>query len=67
MEQDFTQFLGEYLDLVVNKLEEDNYKLLKEELKPYEDMRPSGKKRVIKIHKIKNKKLKIIWSYENYN
>ncbi len=67
MEQDFTQFLGEYLEIIVNKLVEEDYKLLKEELKPYEDMRASGKKRVIEIHKLTNRKLKIIWSYENYN
>jgi len=63
----FEKYLGQYFDKVINELSNEEYILEIEEVKPYEDMVPKGKKRVINIKKINDNKLKIIWSHENYN
>ena len=67
MNQKFDKFLGEYFDDVIYKLSNQGYLIQTEEVKPYEDMVPSGKKRIIDIRQFNNNKLKIIWSHENYN
>ena len=67
MKQKFEKILGEYLDKGINQISKEKYNIETEEVKPYEDMVPSGKKRIINIKIMNNNKLKIIWSYENYN
>ena len=63
----FEKYLGQYFDKVINELSNKEYILETEEVKPYEDMEPKEKKRIINIKKINDNKLKIIWSHENYN
>ncbi len=67
MIKSFDKYLGEYYDIVLKKLKNKGFEFRTEEVKPYEDMEPSGEKRIIDIRKINNKNLKIIWSYEDYN
>ena len=67
MKQKFEKILGEYLDKGINQISKEKYNIETEEVKPYEDMVPSGKKRIINIKIMNNNKLKIIWSYEDYN
>ena len=67
MIKSFEKYLGEYYDIGLKKLKKDGFTCKTEEVKPYEDMEPSGEKRIIDIRKINNKNLKIIWSYEDYN
>lgn len=67
MKNIFDKYLGEYFDKSINELSKKGYELEDEEVKPYEDMEPSGQKRVIDIRMMNNNKLKIIWSYEDYN
>lgn len=63
----FEKYLGEYYDVAVKKLTNEGFEYVNEEIKPYEDMESSGEKRIIDIRRINNKKVKIIWSYEDYN
>lgn len=67
MKKEFENYLGEYFAKGVKNLENEGYILEKEEIKPYEDMTPSGKKRIINIKIMNKNKLKIIWSYEDYD
>ena len=67
MKKKFEKILGEYLDKGINQISKEKYNIETEEVKPYEDMVPSGKKRIINIKIMNNNKLKIIWSYEDYN
>lgn len=61
-------FLGDYYHNLINFLEGKNFEILEEEVKAYEDLKGEGEKRIISIRKYNNDdKLKIIWSYENYN
>ncbi|MGM0437463.1 MAG: hypothetical protein ACQEQD_04255 [Bacillota bacterium] len=67
MKNIFDEYLGEYFNKSKVELLNKGYELEDEEVKPYEDMEPSGQKRVIDIRMMNNNKLKIIWSYEDYN
>jgi len=67
VKEEFIKYLGEYFDKGVNKLVNKGYIFEEEEVKPYEDMKPSGNKRIINIISMSKNKIKIIWSYEDYN
>jgi len=61
-------FLGDYYQNLVDFLEEKNYEIIEEENKAYADQIGEGEKRIISIIEFNNSdKIKIIWSYENYN
>lgn len=67
MKENYIRFYGDFLEDTVENLAELHFIIEKEEIKPYEDMTGSGRKRVIEIRSFNTKKVKIIWSYEDYN